>query len=387
MKKNSLLMLCIVLVAINLRSPLSVVGPVVGRIIDDYSIREGAAGIITTLPVFLFSLGAITAKALGKKMNMHSVMLCGLLILLSGICVRVLPGLAFLYLGSSLVGIGISVIFVVLPALVRQCFPERVGFVTGLYLCMLSLSSSLGAGFSVQLSNALPGNWRGSLSVWAIPVIFAVLFWSFNKKAVPASLKLPGNDSGVSFLKNKKAWTLTLYFGFQAMPFYILISWLPMILRYKGFGEMECGLITSLSQFSGIPASLLIPSLFQKFKNKKVFSWIVVLIYLFALLLFTFDNSYGATIATVVVCSLCSSAYFAIGTFLISHRVQASENSFSLSSMVQGFGYVIASLGPFFLGKLFEIANSAVLAGAAMAFITVIILFLIGPASDESYID
>ena len=165
MKKNSLLMLCIVLVAINLRSPLSVVGPVVGRIIDDYSIREGAAGIITTLPVFLFSLGAITAKALGKKMNMHSVMLCGLLILLSGICVRVLPCLAFLYLGSSLVGIGISVIFVVLPALVRQCFPERVGFVTGLYLCMLSLSSSLGAGFSVQLSNALPGNWRGSLSV------------------------------------------------------------------------------------------------------------------------------------------------------------------------------------------------------------------------------
>ena len=91
------------------------------------------------------------------------------MVLLIGLLVRLVPGLAFLFLGTALAGAAIAVGNVLLPVLVRGNFPDRVGLLTGMYTTALVGFAALAAGVTVPIADAFGGGWRPGLAIWAVP--------------------------------------------------------------------------------------------------------------------------------------------------------------------------------------------------------------------------
>src|SRR3954452_11110141 len=89
--------------------------------------------------------------------------------------------------GTAVLGAGIAVANVLIPALVKQDFPDRVGPMTSGYLTTMVAMAGLAGGISVPLGDAGLG-WRGSLACWALPAVIASIVWlpqARNARHVP----------------------------------------------------------------------------------------------------------------------------------------------------------------------------------------------------------
>ena len=89
-----------------------------------------------------------------------------------------LPGVAFLFIGTALAGSAIATGNVLVPVLVRRDFSGRTATVMALYSTALIGFAALAAGVSVPIADALGGGWKGGLGIWAVPAAVAALVWA-----------------------------------------------------------------------------------------------------------------------------------------------------------------------------------------------------------------
>src|SRR5688500_2068272 len=144
-----LLVLGIVLLAANLRPALTGVAPLIGQIRTDTGISNGVAGLLTTLPLLAFGVLSPVAPRLARRLGKEHALLASLLLLAAGILLRSAGTVAVLFLGTAVLGAAIVVGNVLLPALVKREFPERVSLMTSVYSTALGISAALAAGVSV----------------------------------------------------------------------------------------------------------------------------------------------------------------------------------------------------------------------------------------------
>ena len=109
-----------------------------------------------------------------------------MLALAAGIALRLHSSLASLFAGTVIVGAGIAIANVVMPAAIKHDFPHRVGLMMGLYSTSLFLSAALADGLTVPLLPAAGGRWRVALAFWAIPAVVAFAAW------IPQFFRSPG---------------------------------------------------------------------------------------------------------------------------------------------------------------------------------------------------
>ncbi|MBE2979057.1 MFS transporter, partial [Bacillus megaterium] len=69
------IILGIIFIAANLRTPLTSVGPLVSLIRDDVHISNTLAGLITTLPLLAFALLSPLVPKLGRKYGVERIIL------------------------------------------------------------------------------------------------------------------------------------------------------------------------------------------------------------------------------------------------------------------------------------------------------------------------
>ena len=165
----ALLGAAVILTAVNLRTPVGSVPPVVDEIVDDVGLSAAAAGLLTTLPVLCFGLFAPASPLLARRLGAERVLLVALVPILVGLLVRSAPSTAALFAGTLLAGAGIAVGNVIVPAVLKGRFATSVGPLTGIYSAALGGGAALGAGLTVPIQSALGVDWRGALAFWAIP--------------------------------------------------------------------------------------------------------------------------------------------------------------------------------------------------------------------------
>ncbi|MEG2708726.1 MAG: hypothetical protein RR968_06290 [Vagococcus sp.] len=81
-KINYALLLGIILVATNLRAPITSVGPLVGTITEELSLTGAQAGLITTLPLIAFALISPIAPKLARRFGTEKTIFIALVLLL-----------------------------------------------------------------------------------------------------------------------------------------------------------------------------------------------------------------------------------------------------------------------------------------------------------------
>ena len=175
-KSRILLLIGILLIASNLRAPLTSVGSLVPAIRDSLEVSNVVVGFITTLPLLAFALVSPFSPKVAHRIGMERTIFLSMIVLLIGIITRSITGVGTLFIGTALIGIAISFGNVLLPSFVKTGFPFKIGLITGLYSVFMNIFGALASGVSVPLSNVGNLGWQGALGAWAILVIIALFF-------------------------------------------------------------------------------------------------------------------------------------------------------------------------------------------------------------------
>ncbi|WP_066074304.1 CynX/NimT family MFS transporter [Neobacillus soli] len=351
-----LLVTGIILVAFNLRPAITSLGPLVGMIQEDVGLAHWSAGLLMSLPLIVFALMSPIVPKLANRLTNERTLLIGLILLLIGLGIRSIPMTFFLFSGTLLVGAGIAIGNVLLPAVCKDKFPHKFGLMTSVYSTSMGLIASLASGVSVPLAEGLTLGWQGALIVWGIPVVAAILVWVFLLKFNQGSQKDANRISSSSsqIWRSPLAWQIAIFMGFQSFLFYVTISWLPEILHSHGMSMGAAGWMLSFTQIVGLPASFFIPVIAGRFRSQ---IWIACMLSLCSLVGYgglLLGSSYPIFIVSIVFIGIGLGGSFPLALSYIGLRARNGAQAAELSGMAQSTGYILAAVGPLFIGYLFD---------------------------------
>jgi CP family cyanate transporter-like MFS transporter len=349
----------VVLVAINLRPAAASIGPLISRIQHDTGLQSGWASALTTLPVLCFGLLAPLAPVLAKRFGVRASIAGAMVTLLAGIAMRLLPGIAFLFLGTAIAGSAIAIGNVLLPVLVRRDGHRRTATVMAFYSTALIGFAALAAGVTVPLADALGGGWKGGLGIWAVPAAVAALAWSpcllrRDRDTAPTDGVPPPARERVpvsSLLRNPLAWQVTLFFALQSAGFYATLAWLPSIFESHGASQAHAGFLLSLAAGVGLVTGVTVPALAHRWADQRplmVACCALTAAGLAGLVLSPMSAPYVWT----VLLGLGQNAAFPLALMLIVGRAGDVPHTEALSTMTQSIGYVLGAFGPLAAGAI-----------------------------------
>lgn len=352
--KPWLLILGLVLVALNLRPALSSMAPLLAQVSASLGLSGSTAGLLTTLPVLCLGLFAPLAPLLARRFDSERVVLGVLLVLATGIALRSQLGIWGLFIGSLVAGGSIGIIGVLLPGIVKRDFARQAGTMTGVYTMALCLGAALAAGSSVPLSQYFDDSWRIGLAFWMVPALLAAVFWWPQTRQKHGVQRARYRVTGL--FRDPLAWQVTLFMGLQSSLAYIVFGWLPSILIGRGLSAAEAGLVMSFSIIVQLPSALTVPWLATRGRDQRLPILAVMalsLAGLFGLLYAPLGGMWG----WAIVLGLGQGGVFALALTLIVLRSRDAHVAANLSSMAQGVGYTIASMGPFAVGLVHDMTG------------------------------
>ncbi|MEN5267251.1 MFS transporter [Stenotrophomonas sp. TWI587] len=346
-----------VLVSLNLRLIFSTLGPLLRNLELDFS----STLLVTVLPTALLGLFSIPGVRLRQSFGEERAVGLALVLLALGCGVRWFgePGLI---LGTVLGSAGIAVMNVIMPALARKRFgPPRMGLVMGVYALMLGVGAVLGASASFPLFQAMGADTDAayhSLGLWALPALLALVFWLPQlrfQKAEAAGLGASGMAAkpAVNVYRNCMAWSITLFFGLQALNLYVFLPWMPTILMDRGASQESAAWIFSLSQVSLMVGSFVTPLLAARKPDQRVFIAMTVLLCLAGTLGLQFAP-FGTALLWALLLGFGQGAGPALGALLFVAKAGSVETATRISAMAQTVGYLIAAVGPLLVGALYH---------------------------------
>lgn len=365
--KNVFIILGIIFVSFNLRAPITAVGSLAEMIKSEYMMSSGALGFITTLPLLTFAIVSPFVAKLYQKLEYGKTMALGLVLILIGELVRSYTNLLGLFIGTALIGTGIAIGNVLIPSIIKLKFPHKVGMVTSVYTTSMMIFAAVGAGVSIPLAKGLNLGWRNALASWFILTALTLLIWSPQLKATNDDNN--GKNKGVgtissqststtSIWKSPIAWWVTLFMGTQSFLFYSLVAWLPTIIVAKGMADSFAGTMALTFQLMAIPATLIIPTLCDRFKNQRGLVLITILSYITGMSLFLFGQTETLILIAVVLMSLGMGGSISLSIAFISLRSPNSARASELSGMSQSAGYIFAAIGPMLMGLVYDVFSN-----------------------------
>ncbi|MBO0429363.1 MFS transporter [Vagococcus fluvialis] len=374
-KMNYLLLLGIIMIATNLRAPITSVGPLVGTITNSLNLTGAQAGLITTLPLIAFAIISPIAPKLARKFGTETTILGALILIILGLSIRYLPSISTLFLGTAILGCGIAIGNVLIPSIVKQEFQNQSGLVTGIYSVSMNLTGAIASGVSIPLIEKLGWTWNQAFSLWIILAALALLAWLpqlKNKKATPDVNVVDTNNS---IWHSSLAWSVSLFVGIQSFIFYVLVAWLPEMLISQGIPSSKSGGMLSLLQLTLLPTTFIIPIIAEKRPNQK--SLVVISFTLFTLGISGLMFSSLAVISlSIIAIGIAGGIAFSLSMMFFSLRTSTPKEAADLSGMAQSIGYILAAVGPFLFGLLHDLTNNWQSSLFLLIGMTIILLFV-----------
>ncbi|MBT2676501.1 MFS transporter [Streptomyces sp. ISL-14] len=342
-----------ILLAVNLRAAITGMTPLIGNVQEALALSDTQVSVLATLPVLCLGVFAWLAPRLARRFGTHAAVCAALGVLALGAAVRAVPWPAALFAGTMLSGAGIAVGNVLLPAVIKDHFAQRIGLFTGLAMTLMAVSGALAAGVAVPLCAAI--GWQPALAVWAVPAVPAAAVWWLL--AAPgargrhrASPPVPPRTAGGSLLRCALAWWVSAFLGLVSLMFYVLVAWLPQIMHASGYTRGQAGLMMSVMLAIGIPLGFVVPLVAARMRSQRILVVAVIVAKLIALAGLLLAPALG----WVWVCLLgaATGGAFPLAITLLGLRTDGPRAAAELSGMAQTVGYLLAGLGPLAMGVL-----------------------------------
>jgi MFS transporter, CP family, cyanate transporter len=366
---GGLLTLAVVLTALNLRPAITSVGPLLGDMRGALHASATWAGVLTTLPGLCFAAAGLAAPWLARNVGLGRAISVALAILIVGLVLRVVDGPLVVIGGTLVATAGIALINVLIPVVIKGSFPARVGVMTGVYTAALQGGGALGSAVTPPLETGF-GGWRAALAAWAVLAGVALVAWLLAERRMPADTGPASAVEGRSLLRSRLAWTVTLFFGCQSFLAYVMMGWLPEVLIDNGVGRSTAGLLVGLMSLIAVPISIFVAPLAARSASQS--GWIV------GLGVIGVGGVVGLLVAPGAAPLLWSIlvglglSVFSLALTVIALRARTTEDTAQLSGMAQGFGYLLAGVGPFLFGLLHDLTE-----GWTVPLVMVMVVYLV----------
>ncbi|ONK15979.1 MFS transporter [Streptomyces sp. MP131-18] len=350
----------LILAALNLRPAVTSLGPVLEEARASLGMSATLAGLLVSLPAVCFALIGFAAPRLARRYGAEAVIVTGLAAITAGLVLRSFAHATALFVALSALALaGIAVANVLLPVVVKQRFPHRVGAMTGLYSMALNLGASGAAAATVPLANVADGDWRIGLGTWALLAAVAVPPWLrlVRRRDVADAGRVPGAPGAaagrdVRLRRSPTAWALAVYFGLQATAAYVIIGWLPTMFRDAGLSAESAGLLFAVTSVLGVPLSFALAAVAGRLRHQ---SGIAVVLAVFGLAgyagLWAAPSAVPWLWAVLLGVANCS---FPLALTMIGMRGRDGATVTRLSAFAQGVGYLMSIPGPILVGALYE---------------------------------
>ncbi|WP_425859642.1 CynX/NimT family MFS transporter [Arthrobacter sp. TWP1-1] len=359
-------LLGIMIMALSLRTAVSVVPPLLGELTGELGFTAGTTGLLAMLPPLLFAIFGLLTPVLIRRFGLEKALLAAVVLAVLGQLGRATTEAVWPFLGlTAVVMAGYGIGNVVLPPLVKKYFPDRVGLVTAGYVTMLAVGTAISPQLAVPVAGA--ANWRVSIGMWASVSFLVLLPWitqfvrdrkdkhdDANPLGAPAHLRA-GVASAVPHLRpwrSPVAWGLAIFLAGNSAQTYVYFTWLPPYLSGQGVDAATAGSALAYFAILGLPVSLLVPLWVPRMKNP------IIAIGLFALCWATghlglYLSPLDGTWLWVTFAGL-GQGTFATALLMVNLRSRTTHGSSVLSGFSQGLGYAGAGLVPLMFGTIHD---------------------------------
>lgn len=349
---STLLAIGVALAAANLRPAVTSLASVLGDVRGSLGVSTAWTSLLTAVPTLCFGLAAFSAPWLGRRLGMARAVGVALAVLTAGLVLRVVDGPAAVLGGTFVACAGIAVCNVLIPVVVKDSFPGRVGLVTGVYTAALAAGAALGAAFTPAMESVF-GSWRLAVGAWAFLSAAALVVWLAGARH--GAVVRTGSGPRVaalrrSLVRSPLAWVITVFFGLQSLLAYTVMGWLPQILGDAGVDRTTAGLLLAITMVLGVPVSLIVPPLAARRKSQSGMVLGLGLLLMGGVLGLALAP--GAAPGLWVVLVGVGMGMFPLALVLISLRTGSTADTARLSAMAQSVGYLISAAGPFAFGVL-----------------------------------
>ncbi|MNQ56687.1 putative transporter YycB [compost metagenome] len=370
----------LVVLGLNLRPILSSVSPLLADIRDATGMGFQSAALLTTLPVICMGLVALLSNRLGGLGERRGIGLG--LALIAGACLaRLLCGQAGPLLATALLGgAGVALIQALLPTVIKRRFAGHVALAMGVYSASLMGGGGLAALFSPLLAQQFQ-HWQAGLGLWMLPALLALALWLARPLPSPAPVAAA---RPTSFLGNRRAWLLALYFGLVNCGYMSMVAWLPAYYQQLGWSPTRSGSLLAFMTIFQVLAALGMPALAHRGSDRRPLLSVSLLAQVVGYCgLIWAPLEFAALWVALIGFGL--GACFALSLILtLDHRRDPREAG-QLAAFVQGVGFLINAISPWLSGWLREFTGSFVSAWLVLAVCVVLMLGVTRLFSPASY--
>lgn len=356
-RRMALLLAGLVLVSLNLRAIITIVGPLTADIREDLGLSRTAAGFLTTAPLLAFGLVSPLAPRLAARFGSDRTLVASMLLLTIALVVRPLPPVALLFAGTLAAGCGVAIANVLLPALIKQHFAGQAAFMVATYSVVLGIGAALAAGLAVPSMEWLEGSWQAALAIWALPALLGALAWLPQVGRASSRGTVVGPPVRVHLWRDRIAWQVTGFLAFLALLFYAMAAWLPDVYREEGLSASSAGGVLSIALIVGLPLGLVVGVAAQRLRDQRPIALVTVA--------FVVAGWLGVLLAPMAAPWLWAALLgcgfgtgFPLVLTLMVLRAPDVEHAAELSGMAQSVGYAVAAIGPVAIGALHDVSGS-----------------------------
>ena len=346
----------IALLALNLRTAVSSISPVVTFIQEEISLPIVTIGLLGVAAPLAFAIATSLSYPPARRIGVEKTLLITIGLIVAGHLLRALAwDSSALFAGSLMSLLGAGMGNVLLPVMVRKYFPNRVGIISSFYITLTAVSATIGAFFAVPVAQEL--GWRSSLGQWAILGALTLLPVVFLLKNSRPEARPKASGTQKAIWRSPTAWAIAVVQGMTSIFGYVSFAWMPlMLIEHNGVSVPEAGLLLALFSIMGLPVSLLVPLVATRYSKSHA------LIIFFSASMGTagtlgvlfFDNS---LLWLAVIGIGLGPTMFPLALTLFNLRSRERSTVLALSAFGQGVSYTVATITVFAIGVLRELTG------------------------------
>ena len=341
-----------------MRAGIVLISPLIPILKTYFNINNLTVSILAGIPILCFSLSSIFMSLVSKLGSSDRIIKFAITTLAAGQLGRIFGGIVGLFFFTFVIGIAVAIMNYEIPTWIKENAENQTGAMTGTYVALMGICAGISVAVSVPLAKATSFSWRLALVPWLVLAIIASIYWNLRK----APSRKSNEQIVLSFWKSKMikspiAWALVAFFGLQSVLFYATATWLPTILMTKGFTLSQGAFYISVTGILGSLVSLTVPHYLGRVQDKRLILISLAILQIISYLMMI--NQRGHILFLwLLVTNIGMSIQFPVGLMLAGVKTKSVADTRLLSTMMQSIGYLIAALGPTYMGSIFDLTKS-----------------------------
>ncbi len=356
MRRGSVALLAsLFLAALALRPQLVGIGPLIPRIQEDLDVSHAVAGLLGTIPILCMGLfappGAFLSDRLGPR---FAITICLAGIAGFGLARAAAPGAAGVLALTFGMSIGLGAAQAVMPVAVKEDFPHRPAFATGVYALGINVGSAISSAMAVPVA-VTTGSWRWGLAAFSLFGVALVAAWLLLTRGAPRHRRSGAGPPRLPW-RSGLAWRLGGIFGLMAITFYGLNAWLPDSYVERGWSEGRAGALVAVLNIAALVTTVLVSVLADRWGSRRLYLTTFATMLVVALLGFVLWPD--AAWAWVVLAGMAFGGLFPLVITLPLDVATRPADVGAVAGMMLFVGYLIGATAPLGLGAVRDLTGS-----------------------------